>query len=292
MSASVAYTYIRKSASRLVTMQPNTNYEKITHVLFDMDGLILDTESVYTKVTSDILRPYGKEFSFELKSKMMGRTAMEASTLLVEETGIPLSAEEYCELRNRMHMEYFPDCKVLPDRKREGKGGERFVEEEKKILERDWKEEKKKRRRLYFYLVLSINLILIFTMHKIPCAVATSSASDSFVAKTQNHSDLFALFDKIVRGDDSELKNSKPAPDIFQIAARRLGYDLEKEDPKHCLVFEDAPSGVAAGVAAGMQVVMVPDPRMAKEQMKGATKVLGSLEDFLPEEWGLPPYDN
>lgn len=39
-----------------------------------------------------------------------------------------------------------------------------------------------------------------------------------------------------------------------------------------------------------MHVVMVPDPRMDPEECKKATLVLKSLEDFKPEEFGLPPF--
>jgi HAD superfamily hydrolase (TIGR01509 family) len=51
-------------------------------------------------------------------------------------------------------------------------------------------------------------------------------------------------FDAVVTGSDIERK--KPHPDIFLLAARRLGLD-----PGRCLVIEDAPNGVRAGKAAG-----------------------------------------
>lgn len=57
-----------------------------------------------------------------------------------------------------------------------------------------------------------------------------------------------------------------------------------------CLVFEDAPNGVRAARAAGMQVVMVPDHRVSEELRKHATFVIPSLEHFKPEMFGLPPF--
>lgn len=57
-----------------------------------------------------------------------------------------------------------------------------------------------------------------------------------------------------------------------------------------CLVFEDAPNGVQAGISAGMQVVHVPDPELPDKFKDKANLVLTSLLDFKPEEFGLPKF--
>ena len=80
-------------------------------------------------------------------------------------------------------------------------------------------------------------------------AVATSSSRAAFALKTTNHSGLFSLFDAVVVGDDARVARAKPSPDIFLVAAGEVA--AEAQD---CLVMEDAPLGVAAGRAAGMQV--------------------------------------
>jgi pseudouridine-5'-monophosphatase len=106
-----------------------------------------------------------------------------------------------------------------------------------------------------------------------------------FEAKYEKHKKWFSQFKQIVRGDDPELKEGKPAPDIFLLAAKRVGVE-----PAQCLVFEDAPSGTEAALSAGMSVVVVPDPNMDHSYYKNASQIIPSLKDFDPECWGLPKY--
>ena len=62
--------------------------------------------------------------------------------------------------------------------------------------------------------------------------------------------DFVQYFDTLVTGE--EVENSKPAPDIFLMAAQRLGIS-----PEECVVFEDGPIGVAAAKAAGMKCIAI-----------------------------------
>ncbi len=64
---------------------------------------------------------------------------------------------------------------------------------------------------------------------------------------------LGALFSIVVTPADVPPGRGKPAPDMFLLAARRMGVP-----PERCLVFEDAEPGLAGARAAGMQVVRVP----------------------------------
>lgn len=56
-------------------------------------------------------------------------------------------------------------------------------------------------------------------------------------------------------------------------------------------MFEDAVNGMKAANAANMQVVVVPDARIDKSLFESATLILESLEDFKPEQFGLPAYE-
>ena len=109
---------------------------------------------------------------------------------------------------------------------------------------------------------------------KLHLAVATSSVSASARPFLDRHQ-LTGFFEVIVTGD--EVKDGKPAPDIYLFAADKLGIRIDA-----CLVVEDALPGVAAAKAANMRVAAIPDTRFvdAAAYEKEADYVLGSLNEL------------
>ncbi len=88
---------------------------------------------------------------------------------------------------------------------------------------------------------------------KAPMSVA-SGGPRPVVKKTLELMKLDGLFPIVVTPED--VAHGKPAPDMFLLAARKMGVP-----PERCLVFEDAEPGVQAAVAAGMKYVLVPSRR-------------------------------
>ena len=106
------------------------------------------------------------------------------------------------------------------------------------------------------------------------------------VLDSTRHEKMFGHMKAIVAGDDPAVKNGKPEPDIYLEAARRLNVD-----PKECLVFEDALSGVRSGKAAGCHVVAIPDPRFSDEEktlfVNEADAVVPDLSYFKGSQFGI-----
>lgn len=66
--------------------------------------------------------------------------------------------------------------------------------------------------------------------HNIPIAVATSSGEESVIVKIKHHQDVFKLFQRITKG--TEVKEGKPSPEIFLLAASRLDPKTEPHEVK------------------------------------------------------------
>jgi len=195
-------------------------------VLFDLDGILVDTEPLYSHATEQVLREFGHGYPSSMKQRLMGRGAVEAAELLLGELQIPLSVSEYLARRRRLLLPLFRASAP--------------IDGAPELLER-------------------------LSAAKIRVAVATSSERALFLEKTSHHP-WFSHVQLVVCGDDPELRAPKPAPDIFLLAARRLGVS-----PADCIVVEDSPAGVRAARSAAMRVVARRDPRFPLLDLSPAT---------------------
>lgn len=215
----------------------------ITHIIYDCDGLLLDTERLNRQVNQTIARRHGKVFNATVHRQMIGRTATDSAQIIIDRLQLPLTCEAYLSQRYELITKLYPTAEPLP--------GAKLLTEH-------------------------------FARHGIPQAIATSSIHQRFSQKIVRHQSWMELFQCIVTGDDPAIRQGKPAPDIFLVAAHRLG-----ASPENCLVFEDSPAGVAAARQAGMTVVAVPAGDLTLFQT--ADNVVESLLAFQPEHWQLPP---
>lgn len=181
----------------------------------------------------------------------MGRVGSEGAKLVINELSLPLTVDQFVEKLDTEYVKVFTE--LVPP------------------------------------MPGAVKLIKHLHSKGVPIAVATSSKQFTFDLKTKHHPELFSLFNHIiVASSEPEITKGKPDPQTFLVCASR--FNNPPKDMSKCLVFEDSVSGVQAANAAGMVSVWVPDPRMEKDAVKSFL-TLNSLEEFKPEDFGLPAYD-
>uniref|UniRef100_A0A6P7H633 Pseudouridine-5'-phosphatase-like n=1 Tax=Diabrotica virgifera virgifera TaxID=50390 RepID=A0A6P7H633_DIAVI len=165
-------------------MSASKAFKRVTHVIFDMDGVLLDTEIFYKRAIQSIASRFGKVYTPQIQSKIIGTPERDSSRIAVQEMKLPISVDKFqVEFRTTAHK-YMSDVQFIPG---------------------------------------AITLVKHLHSKNIPIAVATSSSQESFNLKTGKHKDFFSLFNHIVcGGSDPEVKSGKPAPDIFLVCASRF----------------------------------------------------------------------
>jgi HAD superfamily hydrolase (TIGR01509 family) len=207
-------------------------------LLFDFDGLILDTESSEFHSVGLIFSEHGLVLDRSEWQGIIGTANHPHWTELLEQAlGRPLDDRDAVIVRHREHHRVSVSAETV----RPG----------------------------------VVDLLDEAAAAGVPAAVVSSSPASWVVGHLERLGLRDRFADVVTRDDlDGDRARTKPAPDLYLLAAERVG-----AAPGACVALEDSPNGVAAAVAAGMAVVAVPGPMTTGLDFSAADRVLGSLAD-------------
>ena len=210
----------------------------IKAVLFDMDGLMVDTESLATE-------------AFIHGAKKQGYEMTREETLLV----LGFTTKSIYEFWGN----YFKDSDV---------SGKQLVDDHYEYIEDILFTTGPKK-------MPFIEELLIYLKDNNYKVAVASSSNMNHIVNNMEKTGLVKYIDELASG--AEVENGKHAPDVFLLAAERLGVK-----PEECIVLEDSMAGVIAGSTAGAKVIMVPDMFEPDEVCKErAYKIVGNLGEVI-----------
>lgn len=230
-------------------MKPSTQIHKPSAgelaVIFDMDGCLVDSESLCLEVIATEMRHLGiSNASAEMVGdRFLGVGITEIGKFVVSKVGGDYPVEFATRVEDRLREKYKSELNVIDG---------------------------------------VIGLMDLLVARDIPFSIATGASSER-MSFTLQISKLESYFDKTAFCVD-DVKQGKPAPDLFLHAARRLGVS-----PANCLVLEDSPHGIKGACAAGMTAVgFVAGSHLATKQVShsivlkeaGAEEVVHKINNF------------
>lgn len=216
-------------------MEKSVNTAGFKAAIFDMDGLLIDSE----------------------------RIIMQACIAAAQQVGITYTRAEYVELIGRAG----PDSTRIMVEQLGGVSNFNLVMQGLDALLAE--------RNNTFPLKQGANeLLKHYQANNIICSVASSSPTHH-ISHRLSHVGVLDYFSHITSGQ--EVTHSKPNPDIYLLAIKKLG--LKAED---CIAFEDSETGARAAIAAGLKVVVVPDLKQPSEfVVQNSHHTIKSLNDWL-----------
>jgi len=192
-------------------------------VVFDMDGVLFDTERLCLESWSSVAKQHGIQGMEEVFSQCIGLNANDTKELVEKVLGKDCPYEEFQEEASQWFWE---------------------------TIEREGLPLKEGVKKLLPYLQQ--------TGYQI--GLASSTRYDSVISHLKQ-AELIDYFSVIVTGD--MIEHSKPRPDIYLLACRKLNVE-----PEEAYAIEDSPNGIRSASAAGMKPIMVPDMIAPDEEMK------------------------
>jgi len=192
-------------------------------VIFDLDGTLLDSEPSWKKADYLLATKYNFPLTDEFREKITGMGIKENSKLFIETYKLDLSAEQVTKERSDLMYEQLFKNLKL--------------------------------------MPFALELLEKLKKQGFALAIATGGHNSETTKKILSDLLIIEYFPTVVSG--LEVKNSKPAPDIFLETAKRMALH-----PNKCLVDEDAYNGVLAAKAAGMKVIGVNKEQSMKDKLK------------------------
>ncbi len=207
-------------------------------VIFDLDGVLVDSEAAHFRGLAAVLAGYGFELTHEAYASLLGLAPWDAWGRLRERYPLSGDPDEFL----RRYVRSVEDALRTTRAPKDG----------------------------------AVELIARLRGAGLRLAVASMGAA-SWVAATLEGLGLAGAFDAVVTSAD--VRRGKPDPDVFLLAARRLGVA-----PSECLVIEDAPRGIEAARRAGMRCLAVRTPYNTAFDLP-AHAVIASLRDVGEDLW-------
>lgn len=211
---------------------------KLRAVIFDMDGVLVDTEPIHSEIEKKLFGQLGVVIDKAVHLNYMGASNEFMYADLKSRFNLQASIEELIRIDEAFRCDYFKNLEVIP--LKEG----------------------------------VINLLGEIKSMGLKLAVATSS-SPAIAKIILNRCDISSWFDAIVT--TCEAGNSKPAPDVYLLAAERLGVS-----PAECIVFEDSPNGLLAAQNAGMVCVAIQSDVSIRNKLSKADHLIRTFTEITP----------
>lgn len=188
----------------------------INGFIFDLDGVLVDTAHFHAECWSEMARGIDIHLSQSDLDNMRGVGRMDSLELILQKGHKSYSNQDKLDLANSKNLCYLQKVNLLCPGD-ELPGTKSFLEQSKK--------------------------------EKIKISLGSSSKNAKLVLSRLN---ITHQFDAICDGTD--IKRSKPDPQIFELACEKL-----ELPPHECIVFEDAEEGIKAALAAGCYAIGVGD---------------------------------